>query len=152
MKIFRLILYLPLLLVCCCNDSKSETTISEYESQLIISKSLEYILEHKMLPKDYYDKPILIANTDNRLHLTSKIHVNGFDCIILPQTTNISKIIKRSDIYKPVPLLEIISINMKGKYFYTDLIFRSTGHTFLLVIEKKGMNNFKVKTLKQQSI
>lgn len=63
--------------------------------------------------------------------------VNGKECVVLPEGTLVKDILSKMDIYKPLPLAEVVQLKSKDELIYVEIIFRSTGHDFLLRVKKK---------------
>lgn len=150
-KAIRLFLVLSILCIStitCQNISK----VDKLDSSKILEVSLTYILNHQHLVKEYHNQPLQIINYKKN-PFNKPIVVNGTKCLILPDTTNSYRLLSKMDIYKPIPLVEIIDITYKTEEVITvELILRATGHGFLITLKENKNGELSVTNISEFTV
>ncbi|SFG60953.1 hypothetical protein [Pedobacter insulae] len=132
-----------------CKNNGNKNHIN---SAKVLETSLNYILNHQRLVKEYHNQPLQIINYKSN-PFQEQIVVRGTRAIILPDTTNSYLLMKNMDIFKPIPIVEIITIKNEGENIVSvDLIFRSTGHSFFLRLKETKNEEFSVISISEQTI
>ncbi len=130
MKIISRSIYVILFLLIGCTPNK----INSNDYNLAIETSLNYILSNMDLPIEYKNQPLQVIPAKDLW--IKELIVNGNKCIILPSSTSSYKMRIGMDIFKPIPIAEIVQIKNADGFLTVDIIFRSTGHAFLLKLKK----------------
>ncbi len=126
--------------------------VDKLNSSKILEVSLNYILNHQPLVKEYKNQPFQIINYKKN-PIDNPIVVNGKKCLILPDTTNSFNLLRKMDIYKPLPVVEIINIaNKPNDIIIVELIFRATGHAFFLTLKDTKNGQFSVISISERTI
>lgn len=136
---FCLFLWLSISLFSCKDHKTQEIKFNQADSVLIIQKSLQIILDKKVLPKEYYSQPLKVLVTNKDLNPNTEIKINGMKSILLPKDTNVDKLLKGMDIFKPIPLFEIIELKKNKGLIHIDIVLRATGLYYLITF-KKNLN------------
>lgn len=136
---FCLFLWLSISLFSCKDHKTQEIKFNQADSVLIIQKSLQIILDKKVLPKEYYSQPLKVLVTNKDLNPNTEIKINGMKSILLPKDTNVDKLLKEMDIFKPIPLFEIIELKKNKGLIHIDIVLRATGLYYLITF-KKNLN------------
>lgn len=147
-KYLFLYLIISMLISCISKDNKK---INKVDSERLVTVSLNYILKNKKLAKEFYDEPLQIIKS-NKLPINSKIVVNNKACVLLPENTNINKILKTMDLFKPKPIVEITGFRFEGNLIKLDLIFRTIGRSFKLEVNARENTNYQVINLVDSDI
>lgn len=147
-KLFLVLSILCISTITCQNTTK----VGKLDSSKILEVSLNYILNHQHLVKEYHNQPLQIINYKKQ-PLKTPIVVNGTKCLILPDTTNSYRLLRKMDIYKPLPLVEIIDITYKTEQAITvELILRTTGHGFLITLKENKNGEFSVTNISEFTV
>lgn len=133
---FVLCLWVSMILFSCRDHKIEEKKLDQTDSIIIIKKSLQIILDKKILPKEYYNQPLKILITNKDLNSNTEIKVNGIKSILLPKDTDVKKLLKGMDIFKPIPLFEIIDLKTNKGLFHIDIILRATGLYYQMTFKK----------------
>lgn len=146
--------YFFISLICCLVSNSCSKKAEKINKDEIVEFSLNYLLSNYtkfQLPIDYINQPLQIIQTKHyKPH--RKIYVNGYNCIILPQQSSIDLIRKNMDIFKPLPLVEIIDLELKNDMIYIDIILRATGHNFLIQLKENNASNYKIVKIDSRTI
>ena len=140
---------IPLILIiigCSCSRNNDKNNINN-----LLITSLEYILANEDLPKEYRNQPLQIVQY-KKDSIVKPLKVNGKECIILAEQTDVYKMLNGMDLFKPIPVVEIIKVNFFKEFIIVDLIFRATGHAFEVKVEKKNNGYFKVISMKTSTV
>ena len=113
--------------------------------------SLDYLLKEKKLAKEYYELPLQIIKS-KKYPIASEIVVNDLPCVLLPENTNVDVLLQDMDIFKPIPLVEIIHFDNEDEQVKLGLIFRSSGHAFYLTLKKSIASGYEVIKLEDRTI
>ncbi|ARS38500.1 hypothetical protein CA265_01890 [Sphingobacteriaceae bacterium GW460-11-11-14-LB5] len=124
--------------------------LDQKDSISIIEESLHHILGKKVLPKEYYNQPLQIIIPENLQH--TEIFIDGKKCILLPINTDVKQLMKGMDIFKPITLVELGDLKLDNKLIFIELIFRATGHNFLLELKKDKSGRFKIINVRERTI
>jgi len=146
--LFNLLLIATMSLFC-CNRYKDQQ-LNQKESIQVIEESLQKILDKNILPKEYYQQPLQIVTPKGFDPI--EIKVNGMKCILLPEETNVNRLIKGMDIFTPRPLVEIAELKMCKELIYIDLIFRATGHNFSLQLKRTTKGKLEITKISERTI
>lgn len=131
---------------------QNTSNVDKLNSSKILEVSLTYILNHQHLVKEYHNQPLQIINYKKN-PFQEPIVVNGRKSLILPDTTNSNRFLRKIDIYKPLPLVEIIDITYKTEKVITvDLILRATGHGFFITLKETKNGEFSVTNISEYTI
>jgi hypothetical protein len=149
--VFHISLYL--LTIALFNSCKRFETknLNSQDSVLIIDKALNHVLKQHILPKEYYNQALQIIKPKG-LKQDIKIITNGKLCIILPEGTKAKDVLSNMNIYNPLPLVEIPLLELTNGLIYIELIFRATGHNFLLKIKKNKNGRFDIVGINERTI
>jgi hypothetical protein len=147
-KLFLVLSILCISTITCQNNSK----VDKLDSSKILEVSLTYILNHQHLVKEYHNQPLQIVDYKKNA-LQDPIVVNGRKSLILPDTTNSYRLLRKMDVSKPLPLVEIIDITYKTvKVITVELILRATGHGFLITLEENKNGELSVTNISEFTV
>lgn len=134
-----------------CSSNEKKDSLDVRDSVAIINSSLNHLLKTAELPEDYFNQPLKLI-VPKGLSTSSNIVVNGKKCILLPNGTSPSKMMKNMNIFKPIPLVEISSLKKENGIITIELILRSTGHDFLIEMKENKKNRFTFTKLRERTI
>lgn len=126
-------------------------SLNNKDSVLIVNEALDHVLKQYILPKEYYNQPLQLIKPKG-FKFDVEIIVNGKKCIILPESTQAKDILNKMDIYKPLPLTEVMELKLHNEVINIEIIFRSTGHCFQLKMKKNNTGGFHVVEMKDITI
>ena len=150
MKNRLLMLLMTWFMVLGCID-KNKSSIQNNEYPKILTFSLGYIFKNNQMAAAYYNQPLqLLANI--KYPLKESVSVNGQQCLILPANTDIDKLLSTMDIYHPVPLVEILEFKNNGQTADLNILFRATGHNFLLTVKKTQKGGYVIGKVTERTI
>jgi hypothetical protein len=128
-------------ITCLCCTKKQPETIN---NSSITTISLTYILKNISLAPEYTNQPLQIVQS-KKVPIKNTIRVNGRTCIILPDSTNVVEMMRKMDVFKPIPVVEIRAIKKSSNgVLNVDLFFRTTGNLFLLKLKKNSFGKYEV--------
>lgn len=142
---------LTFLLLCnCIGTGASKKTPGNHFDKLLMF-SLDYVLKKNKLAIAYYKQPLRIVQS-KMFPINGRIVVNSRECILLPESTKPMDIIRKMDIFKPVPLVEISDFKSINNAIMLRLIFRATGNSFDLHITQVEDGKFVVSKMERFEI
>jgi len=144
-----ILLLLSLIANSCSFTAQSKIDDAAYPK--VLNTALQYIFKNYKMPEEYYNQPLQILE-NKKYPLKERMMINGNYCLILPAGTDINKIISVMDIYQPVPLVETVKFTNKGQNAELDLVFRATGHNFLITLEKTRSESYKIIKIVERTI
>lgn len=134
-----------------CSNIDRKGSLDIRDSLAIISTALNHILKTADLPKDYFNQPLKLV-VPKGLSTNVNIIVNGKKCILLPNGTLPSEIMKHMDIFKPIPLVEIPLLKNENGIISIEFILRSTGHNFLIEMKNNKEGKFTIIKFRERTI
>ncbi len=134
-----------------CSNIDRKGSLDIRDSVVIISTALNHILKTANLPDDYITQPLKLI-VPKGLSRKVKILVNHKECILLPNGTSPSEIMKNMDIFKPIPLVEIPSLKKLNGIISIEIILRSTGHNFLIEMKEIKKGEFNIIKFRERTI
>jgi hypothetical protein len=127
--------------VSCSRTDQKVIMKSEYQS--IFKLTLNYVFKSQRLPIDYYNQPLkIIDNTE--YPLPKRLIVNGKQCEILPSDTKVMDLLAGTDIFKPVPVVQISEFKIQGMKANLNITLRATGHQYIVTIKKADSRSYVV--------
>lgn len=125
-------------------------TSEKERQQIVVKYALEYVIGLDRLPQVYKSRPLIIINPG----FLDSLSVNGQKCVLLPQGTSSSTILKGMDLFNPIPLVEVGIIKFKDRGIVDiELIFRATGHVFYLNLDyNRTFKKYDVLKLRESTI
>lgn len=114
-----------------------------FDKDAAVEFSLNYLLSNRNkfhLPIDYINQPLQIIQTEH-YKPNRQIYVNGYNCIMLPKSDKTEMLMKNMDIFKPLPIIEIVNIKSQDSIIYIDIILRATGHNFLIQLKDNNTSS-----------
>jgi len=134
-----------------CSSIDKKNNLDVRDSVTIINSTLNYVLKTADLPEDYFNQPLKLI-VPKGLSTNVNIIVNGKKCILLPNGTLPSEIMKNMDIFRPIPLVEIPLLKNENGIISIELILRSTGHNFLIEMKDNKENKFTIIKFRERTI
>lgn len=152
-KILKLLYtcFIIISIISCNNNYKKQQDDIAIDNGKVLITSLTYILKQKSLPKEYYNQPLQIVKS-SKYHIVSTLKINGINCILLPENTNISSLLKHIDVFKPIPLVEVAALTVKDNLIHIEIILRSTGHNFKLKLKTDENKKYQILEFKEVTI
>lgn len=148
----RAIKFLAIFLLLGSCTSRTDHNAEKINTSKILETSLTYLLDHVHLVKEYYNQPLQIIQ-NKKYPINGVLKIKGRTSLILPDTTNVYALKRKMDVFKPIPIVEVIEIKSINEQFLTiDLIFRSTGHAFLLKLKKIGDEKYVVVDFSESTV
>ncbi|MFC4141384.1 hypothetical protein ACFSNA_13775 [Pedobacter mendelii] len=139
-----------IMLYCSCKGYETKN-LNNRDSVLIVNEALNHILRQNILPKEYYNQALQLIKPKG-FKQDVKIMINGKECIILAEDTNVKDVLNNMNIYNPPPLVEIPLLELRRGLIYMEIIFRATGHSFLLKIKKDKIGRFNIVEINEKTI
>lgn len=143
--------FLTIGLFASCSNVDKKNNLDVRDSVTIINSTLNYVLKTADLPKDYFNQPLKLI-VPKGLSTNVNIIVNGKKCILLPNGTLPTEVMKNMDIFRPIPLVEIPLLKNENGIISIELILRSTGHNFLIEMKDNKENKFTIIKFRERTI
>lgn len=143
-----LLIFVSQYLFSCGSSAKQRLTSKD--SITVIETALNHVLSMRILSKDFYNQPLQIVVPEG-VSTNLKIKVTGKNSILVPHGYKFVKSLRGMEIYKPIPLVEIIALKVKDGKICTELIFRATGQNLLLQHTNKD-GSFRGVKVKERTI
>ena len=131
-------MFLLCLVFSSCQKRKAPVTFEK-----VLTASLEYILFEEDMAPEYYRKPLQIIRPA-RYAIRSRIVVFKKECILLPKDTNVDHLLEGMDVFRPIPLVEIMHYNNVRKNIYITIRFRATGPVYEMTLDGDDEFGYKV--------
>lgn len=141
------ICFLLLLQSCTNKDGTNNHALNHQDSLTVLGNSLSYILNHIELPKEFSSEPLQIAPS-KVIDINSDLKLDGYKFLLLSEDVSLNQIISHLDVFKPVPLIEVLKFNVLNNQVHIHIFFRATGHLFDVTVDK----NHKVVQVDESTI
>ena len=137
--------------ISCSNNQRKQQVAATISNGELLATSLAYVLKQKSLPVEYYNQPLQIVKS-SKYRIISRLRVNGIDCVLLPEDTNVGLVLKHADVFKPIPLVEVGDLKIIDDLIDIEIILRATGHNFKLKLKTDKNKNYRILELKEATI
>lgn len=135
------------LISCNKNSGSHDGKGGELDSAKVIKQSLVYIFNTNKFAPTYYTQPIKIVKSPN-LPSDLDFSIMGKKCELVDKPAEF-----HTDLFKPIPYVEVEKIKfINGESAEVDLIFRATGHWFMLELNKDEKSDWKVVEMREATI
>ncbi len=130
-----------------CNRSESLLE-SEGDSAKIVKASLENVFKIVQFAPEYYEQPVRIIKSRN-VPDGLDFPINGKRCLIVEKPNDSVY----ADWQNPVSFVEVEKLKFNNKESVNvDLVFRATGHWFMLTLKRDEKSNWEVEKMTQATI
>ncbi len=138
--------YWPLPISCQFDGREQDMVVDSTE---IIGQSLDYIFLNNQFAPTYYSQPLRVIKSIN-VPKDFNVVVNDKKCLLV-KSPKYPDFFKDTD--KPIPYVEVekLKVNDNGSV-EIDLIFRATGHWFMLELSKDEKLVWKVIKMEEATI
>jgi len=124
---------------------------TEVNFEKVFQFSLEHTINTKLVPNVYNVKTLKIIKPKGVV-LTKNFSVNGKKCEILPENTDIFKLLRGYNVFDPIPVVQVSSYSVDSDKIIIGLVFRATGHFITLELKQQDRNHFKVVSLQDKTL